>query len=341
MLKQYVFVVRARTFELFVLSCPLDAMQNQAVEESGDEELPVIQAISWHSFGWVNEISVVPRHVSEDLIQTRNNTGGGRPNLPSLDITIRTKSQDLWHPQPDSIQVWTLWPEFSTVALPATAGTMNDLGSVDGAGESTFVTIPWSFPPRHQFVLPSLYSDHSSPRCRTLMLGARGTAFYVCSNTHASMLSASLIDAIALDNVHLQSRPLEQVQSGTLLWNLHMEALAAVVLPTSTLHGTHEVVDANADGIESTRARTQADQHEETEVREVTPMPLTTNRTKTLWSCADYDEDAGTVLLGSGDGRMTVLRLGAPERAIATVTPEAKLEHIDDTEEEHDAYSWA
>jgi hypothetical protein len=225
-----------------------------------------------------------------------------------VDILIRTKSQDLWHPSPESIELWTLDTEPSP--LLSDHDTPNEVPTEPPS------SLPYHFPPRRKFALPSLYIGHSSPRCRALMLGPRGTALYICSNSQATLLSSSLIDAIAAANAATQSR--------VPLWNLRTEALAAVVLPTSSMH-LDSGVDLNA-----------------VDATEVSVVPIVTNDTKTPWSCADYDEESGTVALGCGDGRLTLLRLGISHPIkIQASFPSQVESSAEPTNTSSDPYAWA
>lgn len=266
---KYVFVIRARTFELFEI--PSDS------QDPHDHQADSITPISWHSFGWVESISVTPRSSSANAKE-----------LPAIDIYIRTKKQDLWHPQPESIEVWTLWPEPHALLTPTTNN--------EEILTPTLEEAPYAFPPVYQHSLPSLYTNYTPPRCRTLCSGPRGTVIYICSNAHRSMLPMSVIDAVALDHSLAYSAkgvaPTYSTGiSSSSMWSPHStEAVLAVMLPSSAMHVTRHLEDRYAGS--------------------VWMVPLALNRTTTPWSALDYDETSGVVAVGSGDGHLVILRLG-------------------------------
>jgi hypothetical protein len=274
--------VRARSFELFVLPSKVEDANTITVP-------PLLFPVAVHSFGWVEHITVVPR-----LNPVQNH------HLPNMDILIRTRSRDLWHPSPESVELWELEP------------LLLDTGLLDDPLDDESY-VPYHFPPRRRLALPSLYVGHSSPRCRTLMLGPRGTVHYICANAQASLIPSSFIDAIAAADI--------DTQSPVPLWNLRTEALATVVLPTSSM---------------------RLDPEEDTIPSNISVLPMITNDTKTSWSCADYDEESGTIALGSGDGQLTMLRLGLSQPPIVDSSPAStNSPRASSVLPPIDPYSWA
>ncbi|ESK92826.1 hypothetical protein Moror_9139 [Moniliophthora roreri MCA 2997] len=203
-------VVRARSVSLFPEPAiarpgenvePLNTMADEAEEEEAPPtpslppNAPSYTPLATHSFGWVDDIAVVPAVPSHRHLSVPGEHGA--PTKPTdFRILVRAESDNPWRSDEGSLDVYTLKvnPEFVDVD----ASSSNDEGSGHGKqvsrarttrGLSTEIpdhvsastcppptTAPYTFPPTY---LCSLSTPRGSLRCTNVRLGACGTAVWV------------------------------------------------------------------------------------------------------------------------------------------------------------------
>ncbi len=279
-----ILVVRARSVELF----PEPELRPT------DAEQTTYQSIGFHSFGWIDGVSVNSQ--SAPLIDVE--VAGHSPRHESLSILLRAESDDPWASDVHTLEQFVLTPN---PAFDASTSSSN-MEKTGGAGVPGADSIESPAPAPYLF--PPVRAEHTSPtvrgflRCPDIALGHAGTALWIQPR-------AARIAHLTGFDVHSSST---QVADGM---NPDLQHPDDVPLtPDDT--GAHGLASAG-------RGR-----NKESLCGAVFAGPLqrchpsVQTRTKTLcvqqkdgcnWTAFDYDEETGRVALGSSDGSVTVLDL--------------------------------
>jgi hypothetical protein len=299
-------VVRARSLELFNLStlnpaAAARSFMNVVISDRADAGTPpVVFPDVRHSFGWVDHIVLA--------LALRNPDYSAEAPYPPIHILVRAKPADVWHPDPEIIEHHVLHPAcpsppslFAPPALPAAPSSSSSHSPPPASHQ------PYRFPPVRTHILRAPFKP-ATPRCRTLLLGPRGSALLVSARDTRSLVPASLVDTYSVAELGADAvAPSQHGRREALLgvgpaslsdvcerWPAYSEADAS-----GDQRGDH---DAGGDQRGDAHAHAPADRP---------TAALLWNERGAPWSCADYDERAGVVVLGGGDGSLTVLDLVA------------------------------
>jgi hypothetical protein len=299
-------VVRARSLELFDISTLAadGSFMNAVIPDPVDAGTPpVLLPDVRHSFGWVDHIVLAPALRDPDY--------PAEARYPPIHILVRAKPVDVWHPDPEIIEHHVLHPACPSPpslsappALPAAPSPSRSCSPPPAPHQ------PYRFPPVRTHILRAPFKP-ATPRCRTLLLGPRGSALLISARDTRSLVPASLVDTYSVAEVGAD----------------------AVGAPAPSQHGRREALlgvgpaslsdvcerwpadsEADASGDERGDPDAGGDQRGDADAHAPADRPaaaLLWNERGAPWSCADYDERAGVVVLGGGDGSLTVLDLVA------------------------------
>ncbi|KAF5347273.1 hypothetical protein D9756_009960 [Leucocoprinus leucothites] len=266
---QGILVVRAHSIHLFPFPI-LKAQEDQPLRYS-----PTAR----HSFGWVDSISIQVdyRHIELSSFQCNSN----KP--PPLSILVRAETDDPWASDTLSIELYTLQPNpnytssdpSETVTDGSVVATTNGKPMTSSPQES----IPYIFPPVRT---SKVISRRGSLRCADVILGRLGTALWIQpKDRSAAGLYWTTDDA-----------PLVGPQS-VVRSDHKYESLVASVFPGSLFSDDDNEPDVGVDRDHPLEPESKVIYWNE----------------RHSWSCMDYDEDVGRIVLGSGFGSITVLDL--------------------------------
>lgn len=264
-------VVRARSFETF--QTPTLVSAKDAFEPG--------QPFAQHAFGWIDGVAVAPR---TSLDSDRHERAGA----PPLSILLRAESDDPWADDLHTLDLYVLRPRPAsepayplTIALDA-FGNILESAPAPKQGVPTPSTpqdaphhqsSPYRFPPLHVSAYPG---TRGHLHCRDMRLGAHGTALWIQPRpAHAASLGLTEFD------VH------SSTAQGTSAAAAHREQLVATVTP-GVMRECNAAEFGEGEGVRTLRSLDSADGN---------------------WTCLDYDEARGLVVLGSGRGKVTLLRL--------------------------------
>ncbi|KAI0743089.1 hypothetical protein C8Q80DRAFT_1221352 [Daedaleopsis nitida] len=291
-----ILVVRARSVELFP----------EPVLRPTDGEYTTYQPIGFHTFGWIDGVSV--------KIQTgpRVDANGTLcpPGHEPLSILLRAESDDPWASDVHKLEQFVLHPNPSSgLPLPSTSPVPGDTQAdvISAANSSSSPDLPYLFPPvREQQTSPTV---RGVLRCRDIVLGPAGTALWIQPraaraahltgyDVHSSVVQLTLADGLDPDtHVH---------PVGTGIGAVHRESLCAGVFEGPLLRRHRERERER----ERERAAPTTGEHESqvgpgARILWVQPD----GKEGCHWTAVDYDEESGRAVVGSSDGSVQVLDL--------------------------------
>ncbi|TFK21584.1 hypothetical protein FA15DRAFT_672449 [Coprinopsis marcescibilis] len=202
-----------------------------------------------------------------------------RPSLstasspPSYHILLRAESDDPWSPSDaHTLDLYTL--AFNPEYLLEKERRQNEESDPGHPSRSsTDMPLPYTFPPRFQTRLPT---SRGALRCTGLRLGKCGTALWVRPSESIGR-TTGLVQFTSFGSDYPMSIPVSGTRRRDKEW------LMAAILPGSPLDANPKAGGAAC------------------------PMLLLPNEDVHDWTCFDYDEASGRIVLGKGDGDAVLL----------------------------------
>lgn len=302
-----ILVVRARSVELFP----------EPVLRPAGGEYTTYQPIGFHTFGWIDGVSVKtqtgPRVEANGTLRP--------PGHEPLSILLRAESDDPWASDAHKLEQFVLHPNRPSGPSPTPDDAQAEV--VSAAGASSSPDIPYLFPPVHE--------QQTSPtvrgvlRCRDIVLGPAGTALWIQPraariahltgfDVHSSVAPLTVGDGLDPDAlVHLGATGMS-----TGIGAVNRESLCAAVFEGPLLRRHRERLREGERGcgravpapVQTPTPTSTAGEHEGRVSPRARILWVQPDRKEGChWTAVDYDEESGRVAVGSSDGSVQVLDL--------------------------------
>ncbi|CAL1698550.1 unnamed protein product [Somion occarium] len=240
------------------------------------EDVPVYNSLASHSFGWMDGVAIYPQHQvsSKDA-----------RNSASICIVVRSENDDPWSSDIHTVHLYHLEvnasyvssrrasPELKSINLEMPMnGDSNSAESSPSPPMESPPLAPYDFPPTHLTSFPSI---RGRLRCTDILSGDHGTAIWIQPRP-AHDVSLTTFDVHSSEAQVPYRVPVSNAR----------ETLLGAVFPGVLLSSNGE---SKGNGV-----RIIAERERDSDAN---------------WTAMDYDEIRGLVVLGSSDGRITLLGL--------------------------------
>ncbi|KAI0698801.1 hypothetical protein C8Q76DRAFT_802870 [Earliella scabrosa] len=273
-----VLVVRARSVELFP----------EPTLRSTEGEYTTYRPIGFHTFGWIDGVSVNTQTGPRIGLDGHVRTSGHEP----LSILLRAESDDPWTSDVHKLEQFVLHPNPAYRKPSSVAGAdPDDAGVVPGDGDNP---APYLFPP--------VRAEQTSPtvrgflRCRDIVLGPSGTALWIQPR-------AARTAHLTGYDVHSSAAQVSDALNPDLSAALPSPSPSFLVDSDGSGDGTREALCA------AVFAGPLQRRHPGVGTCAVARTLWVQRRESANWTAFDYEEEAGRVALGLSDGRVEVLDL--------------------------------